>query len=559
MRSAVPPRQKAEKFRPPIVSLLFSGAWFYASYVFHFYGQRDIPWATFVSLLCSLLAIGQTVKALDDQLKVNAHRKKQARFKMKSKPHGESRFAKEQDLAKSKDFSKRKGIFLGTLPNKKNIPRDVFYDGEASILAVAPPGEGKTTNLVIPTILENLGQNLICNDPGGEAYALCEPALSAAGVNVVAITPFPNEVSSRIGRKVTDAGIDIFSSLSPTMEPASLRSHLARSMKWVAAGKPNMDEKSEFFYRSARSLGSFFALTDIIAGEKPTLPSIRRQLMQGPAELSEKFFEASDSTAFSGLYAELARSLGGTLAAAPQQFAGAFSVLEQCVDQYDAFSSLGRHTTGNGFDPSLLKHPTKRTAVFLISTLEMMETVSATTAMTLTYLFDSIAADTQSGSCTAIIDECGSLVMPKLASSLEFYRKANLRTFLIFQDLAGQIEKNFGKAAVKQILAACRYKIGLGLQEPETLEMFSKLCGTQSVQDMSLNDRAGLGDPMPDVTDGQSHKSVPLFRAEEIRTMRSDQLLVIGGNVRPIILNKVAYWQRSKWLKKAGPSPYYRG
>ena len=99
--------------------------------------------------------------------------------------------------------------------------------------------------------------------------------------------------------------------------------------------------------------------------------------------------------------------------------------------------------------------------------------------MTLTHLFDMVAADPQLGQCTAIIDECGALNMPKLADSLNFYRKAGLRCVMIWQDLAGQAEKNYGKAVVRQIMGASQIKVAMGLQEPETLELFSKLCGTQ--------------------------------------------------------------------------------
>jgi type IV secretory pathway TraG/TraD family ATPase VirD4 len=219
---------------------------------------------------------------------------------------------------------------------------------------------------------------------------------------------------------------------------------------------------------------------------------------------------------------------------------------------------MGKHVSESTFDPRSLKDPNQKIAVFIIYTLDKMETYAASIAMTLTYLFDTLAADERLGQVTAVIDECGALNMPKLADSLNFYRKAGLRCLMIWQDLAGQTEKTYGKATMKQIMAGSKLKIGMGLQEPETLEMFSKLCGTQTATGMTLNDRSVASDALPTLNDGLNHHSVPLMRPEQIRTMSSDEILIVAGNLPAMKLQKVRYWQRPGWLKIAGPSPFHR-
>lgn len=559
MRSPSQNHARATPFRPPLVSFLFAVLWFVSTYQLYWWGQQGWEWGTVAAAPSLFMAITQLIKAVDDRAKLAFHRKKVERFKQRSAPHGKSRLATAADLAKCRFLSRRKGVFLGVYPVSQQRTVDVRYRSRESISAIAPPGQGKTTCLVVPSILGDVGENLIVNDPAGEALAITQDALKAMKYDVKVMTPFPQEVSERLGRKVNDVGLDVFSSFHPKMDPSSIRSQLSRTMKWVCPGKPNMDEKSEFFYRSARSLGGFFALRDMLSGRKPSLPTIRKQLMEGMGDLVETFALAAESNHFGGVYADLARSLRGVLVGASQQFAGAFGVLEQHIDAYDQFSRLGRHTQGGGFNPAALKHPTKKTALFLVSTLDMMQAMSGTTAMTLTYLFDSIAADKQEGACTAIIDECGGLVMPRLPEALEFYRKVNLRCVLIWQDLAGQAEKNYGRAGVQQIMAASQLKIGMGLQEPQTLEMFSKLCGTRAVESMTLNDQSGFHEASPNMSHGQRHQNVPLLRTDDIRRMPDDRLLVVGGNLHPLVLRKLPYWQRPAWRKVANPSPYYQG
>ncbi|QDU80738.1 Type IV secretory system Conjugative DNA transfer [Polystyrenella longa] len=557
--STKPSATNQDKYRPPFISLLFSGFWSLISYQLYLWGQQGEEWSTFGCLLTGFMAIGQVIKSMNDRFKRSALRLKQQRFKTGAKAHGQGRFANAQDITDSELFSDRQGIFLGTLRTGKNSSIDVFFDGPQSLSLIAPPGEGKTMSLVVPTCLANPEQNLIINDPSGEIYALCKAALEQQNYHVVVMTPFPEEVSQRLGEEVIDVGLDLFSGFDADMNLTSIRPRLLAIMTWVMPGRPDMDEKSEYFFKYARMLGGFLALKELAEGRKPTLPAIRRHLMEGLAYIRELFEQAEGSTAFGGVYEELAKSLGGLLVAAPQQFAGGYGIAEQALDVFDHFSSLGKHTAESKFDPRVLKDPHQKTALFLISTLEMMETVAPVTAMTLTYLFGTLAADKQAGRCTAIIDECGSLVMPRLATSLLFYRKANLRCLLIWQDLAGQAEKNYGKVGLRQIMSASKLKIAMGLQEPETLEMFSKLCGTQAVVDPSLSDRAAKAEPLPELTVSLNHRSLPLLRADEIRMMSGEEMLIVGGNLPPLQLQKVPYWKRPHLKERAGHSPYYHG
>lgn len=545
-------------FRPPIVSMAFAFFWGVVAYHLYGYSQKGIAWASLLCFLAWLMAAGQLIKALNDRSTVKLLKRKHAAYKEAGAKLAHSRLAVEADVQSSDLFSDHEGIFLGVLPRGKNgrRTRDVYYCGDASMAVVAPTGEMKTNSIAVPSILSCKDHCLILNDISGELYAIVGRALEAMGYELKVMTPYPKQVSELIGREVIDAGLDIFSSFTRDMPPDRIRDDLRSCMQWKMPAKPGALQKDDYFLKAGQMIGSLFGMHEIHEGRKPSLPGIRHHVMQGMGAISELYEYAERSSAFGGAYAQLARSVHTLLEKAPQQLAGGWGIAEQAFEPFDEYSALGKHTLQSTLDPLTLKSDRKQ-AVFLIHTLEKMEANADLIAMSLTYLFDTLTKSNGSRRVTAIIDEAGSLSMPTLASSLNFYRKALLRCLLIYQDIQGQTEKTLGKANTSQIMAACKLKVGMGLQEPETLEMFSKLCGTQSIATVSMNNRPQQGKAAAEVHNTYGHQGVPLLRPEDIRTMK--EILVVGGSIPPLLLNKVPYWQRKAWAKITEPSPFYKG
>jgi len=560
MRAAPPARSPVDTFRSPILSLIYAGACLAVAYPLYLMSQHGQEWGTAGVVATAGMAISQVVKAINDNFKLRLHRKKLEKFREEEKEHGQARWGTWKDIEKSKTLSGKQGVFLGTIQVGRK-EKKVFWDGEGTLGIIARPSQLKSLSIVAPTLFGDLGQNAIVNDPSGEIYSIVGSYLRSIGVKTEVLTPCPDKVNALLGdeAKVTDSGLDVFSSITLDMDPRGVKLQLEMIMKIVMPGKANMDEKSEYFYRSGQELGIFYSMKELDEGRWPTLPAIRHHIKRSLMYLEEHLHEAEGSTSFGGSYRELAESIYGLYSAAPQQLAGAIGVAEQCLGPYDSFSLMGQHVSKeNSFDPSVLSHPTQRSVVFLISTLEMMETMAPTTAMTLNYLLNALAADGQEGRCTAIIDECGSLNMPSLPSKLLMMRKV-CRFVLIFQDLQGQALKKHGRAGMQEILAACEGKLLLGSVEPETLKLFSTECGTRSLMKRQLNDRAVMTSAMPDLSPNLSHESLPLIRSDELYRLPTGKLVASFGNEFPLMLNKLPYWRCPEWNAVAGPSPYYRG
>lgn len=548
-----------------MLSLLLSGGLSYASYLLYSWGQAGWEYGTFGCFVTGGLAISKLLKALNDQSKLNCAARKHKKLKKKALEHSKARFATAADIKACKFLSAEEGVLCGTIRTRRWSTTDVFYCGQGSISIIAPPGQGKTTTIVIGTILNYAerhrrglsSENLLIHDPSSEILSITAEALERANYHIYVLTAFPEKVERLTGVKANFVQLDIFSWCTDDFPAGELRSQLMQAMEWLVPIDPNnTDAESKYFILDAQHLGVFLALTLIVRGEKPSLPGIRKLFV---GDLHQLVVDAMDSDALDGLYAEAAGALNFLLRGSSPQFTGGYGVFRQCIDAYDDYSALGAFTRGDdGFDPSQLKHPTERTAVFVVSTLGKMKTLAPTTSLTLNYLFDSIAEDPQQGKCLALIDEASAVAWPDLPASLEYYRKANLQAALIWQDLQGQSQRKLGKAAVKELLSVSQMLVGMGIQELETLELFAKHCGQKALIDFSTNDRAGMRDG-PDVTHGEQVKTVSLFAADAIRTMESTELLAIGGNLPPMKLDKLYYWDRRAWRTIAGKNPFYEG
>ncbi len=560
--STNPPKPTTtEILRPPWVSLAHASGWAAGSWWLQQLGEQGSEAANFGALACGGFALGELMIALRDRDKIRAYRAKVRRFQQAARAHGGARFATPEEVAANEVFSACEGIYLGELVvGRKRF--QVFFNGEGSVCLIGPPGTGKSTKFIATTLLNaRLGKfpNLLTFDPTGEIYAITRAALERAGYKIVVMAPFASEVSAILGFPVTDVGLDYFSSLTPSMELGRVGPELQKIATWFIPVSALQDEKSRFFALDGQKLISFLSMHELAHGRKPTPPALHKLIMAGPEHIQDLFLSAEDSAAFGGLYADNARTLGGVLRKAPEQFTGGYGNSVQALSMYDRISDLGRHTQRATWDPRELKNPNQKTALFVVGVLDKLHSHAEHWARTLTYLFDTIAADNQAGAVTALIEEAGGLEMPALPSALSLYRKRGLRTLLVYQDPFGQTERQLGKAATRELLSAFQVKIALGLQESESLEYFSRLCGTQAIADYSLSDRAHGSEHQSQLNHALSHRSVPLLRPEEVRKLGRDRALIVGDALDPFITAATPYWKVPAWNAHAGRSPYYHG
>lgn len=546
--------------RSPLLSTSYALGAGYATQYLYQLSQLGIELAAPAAIAAGGLAAYQTIRALDDWGSLRSRKRKYRRVKDSAKQHGKARFANLKDLKRENLVGGKRGIFLGQFKG-----RDIWYDGECSGHLYAPSGAGKTTSSFIPTLLaalaiakkdRALATSFLINDPASEIYAVCHQALRKAGYDVAVLSSWAGEITNVIGEEVVDAKLNMFSGFDPNADPAIVRDESKLRVKMlIPSEKPNTEEKTKFFNRGGRSLIECISLREYAQGRKPNLVTIHQQLMASPHELSDMFVDCMETSAFGGYLSNLASSLHGIMTGASEQFAGYLGVAMQALEPYDAISAVGKHVSGTGFDVRRFKGD-KPVAVFVMYPGKRSVTHQRMLNAEWSYLLEMICADPRRRRITALIDETASLqYVPSLMRFLNEGRKHQLRMVCAWQDLTGQAEMIYGKAGMKQILAAGHFLWASGVREPETCDLLSKITGTQSVEDVSLNDRTQSVKERIDQNYSLSNKGVPMMR--DVRTeLQSNEVLISYRNLPMIKATKVPYYTRRCWASIAGKNPF---
>jgi type IV secretory pathway TraG/TraD family ATPase VirD4 len=119
-------------------------------------------------------------------------------------------------------------------------------------------------------------------------------------------------------------------------------------------------------------------------------------------------------------------------------------------------------------------------------------------------------------------------------------RGVGVQWVLAVQSIA-QLVTKWGTDDAEQILSNLNaYIIFGGLLDRDALDMFSALCGATDVTQVSSNMDAG------NVASGHSVQTMerPVLRAEEIRHLEDGRALVLLRNVRPMIVDMLAWSDR---------------
>ena len=202
--------------------------------------------------------------------------------------HGQARWADLEDVEKA-GMSKPGGLFLGTLES-----RELFHNGEGSLLAIAGPGQGKSTCLAMQQLLRAENSMLVM-DTKLELFATCGRALRKKGFRVWVLNPWAESFAEQFGGAIQarDDGFDPCVFLDPKSDHVIDDCALLASLLIPAPGK---QKESEDFWRDfSQTILVAFMLLALHKEGKVTLPSLRRALMAQTAELEHAIEEMEQS------------------------------------------------------------------------------------------------------------------------------------------------------------------------------------------------------------------------------------------------------------------------
>lgn len=446
---------------------------------------------------------------------------------------GTARWARPADLRRA-DMGTPGGLFLGHLRGL-----DFFHNGEGHLLTIGGVGGGKSSGLVVPSLLTLTDGSVIVTDPSGELAAMTSRRRAEIGP-VVFLNPFGEVFTQETGLHFDDAGFNPFMALDPksSMFFADV-SALARMLMVTdrrESGSYFNDDGAEFL---------FVMIAGIRLYDHPdlhNLPFLYSAVRDSNEGISGKL-EMIMAENHPALRDEAQRFLTMIEHAKPQ-WVGVAAKAALATKRYAPTTPLGVHTGLPGFDPARLKR--EKVTVYILVPSSALAVAMPWLNMVVGVIGAAIGRPGPKAPVTMLIDEAPALgYMPDLRGYMAQFRKAGLRVWLFTQTYAAMAGPElYGDTGMKEIMGLVTVKQFFAVEEPEVQRMVSELCGNRSVSN-------------PSSTGSTGDVGRPLITADQVRGLRKwNQIIIRGGLLFPIRAKLVPYFSRTAWRAMVDANPY---
>lgn len=458
---------------------------------------------------------------------------------------GRARFASLRELRRA-GMLKPGGRFLGRVRG-----RDVFLHGEGHCLTIAAQGSGKTTGLIIPTLIGYRGGSVVVTDPKGAITAQTRRLREEAG-RVVVLNPWRDELKDdpAFGLDLGDAGFNPLQLVGADPDGRSAAATLAGLLL------PDMPGESPYWREEARELlewGMLFQATHYPPHLR-TLPALRSMLYDA-AELVDGMKELATGEPSSGARAALQagakKFYGMTAMGAGSQFVGAQGTATTALKIYEDGTRLAGHVSRkDGFRLADLKGETSLTVYVICPPGHLVSDDRKWLNLVLALIMQQIGKPGAARETVLLMDEFPALGhLPNLLPSLEQFREAGLRAHLIAQN-PGQVLQVYGQDGLRRLWGVAEYKQFFRITDPEQARLLSDWLGQQTVR---TENRSARGETSTGLA------GVPLIRPEELSGLPRGRQIIMRPEGRPALGHVVPYFRRRDWAKAVDPNPYRRG
>ncbi len=550
--------------RSTIPSILPSAFWFIAAAACWYCAARchaisshnREPSASFAAAGCLLAAfIGglMVLRALNAGDLRRDHKQIDQQRRESATTHGRARFADADDI-KRFGLDTGKGTLLGHYKVNRRQGIDLWYNGENSALTIGPPGSGKATCGSILQLLTNAG-SMVVNDPKAELYLVTgDYRRDVLGHDVVLICPHHAMLGAELGVSLKDTR---YNPCSIVRDGPTIKDDIEMLASVMLPSPGHAHPQAEFFAISGQTW-LIAGCLDLKRRNQPlTLPALSAWLKAPPQAFEKQLSEMMKSDALNGLVSEIGGKLLGTLLNAPEEAQGGLSSSQNATRTFDNFGPLGKHVSGDDFDPTSIKR--RPTTVYVCLPSDYIVTHAPWANLVFSTLIEAIGRDRSHARVTLLLDELANLgYMPNLLKAMALYRAQGIRVHGYIQQ-ASQIHRLYGPHGWRDLVGMCDFVQAFGVTEFETCKLLSDMTGQATVEDVSQNLRPSAlgGMSAADLSYGQSRTSRVLLTPDEIRTMDSNRQLVIYRNMPALVADKIDYRNRPHLRAAARPNPYY--
>lgn len=458
---------------------------------------------------------------------------------------GGARFASARELRRA-GLTKPGGRFLGRARG-----HDLFMHGEGHCLTVAAQGSGKTTGLIIPSLLTYRTGSVVVTDPKGAITAQTRRVREGAG-RVVVLNPWRDELAGdpAFGLDLGDEGFNPLQLVGPTPEGRSAAATIAGLIL------PDMPGESPYWREEARELLEWAMLFQAtrFPEEQRTLPGLRTMLYD-PADLMavmEKLATAEMPArgVDRALKATAGKFFGMATMGAGAQLMGAQGTATTALKIYAEETRLADHVSpgrGKGFRLSDIKGETPVTVYLICPPGHLVSDDRKWLNLVLALITQEIGKPGIGRETLLLMDEFPALgYLPNLLPSLEQFREAGLRAHLIAQN-PGQVLQVYGQDGLRRLWGVAEYKQFFRITDPEQARLLSDWLGQRTVR---TENRSAKGE----VSTGLA--GVPLIRPEELTGLPRGRQILIVPEGRPVFGQVVPFFKREEWRRQVDPNPY---
>lgn len=435
------------------------------------------------------------------------------------------------------------------------VTNTLRFDQETGgMLAYAPPGGGKGTTLVIPSILSNNRDSFVILDPAGQNLAVCGAYLRASGVKVEAFNPagvLPGVLTGR-------ASINGLASIDMKNDPFA-EVHVRDQAGAIVEVPENAGENAHFFISAQVAFGSLaLHLLATLGGDKVSWPVVAEIAALPLHKLNEIFGDMCrsriPSVAQTGAAYYCPIKDGKPL----RKLTDAQRNCIENMVQASAFLCIGGikdmfATAGTSF----AKGKKERTAFFLVLP-ETSSIVMRKAAHLLLMTARRELATTGGLHTVLILDElaaatppsCSQLVMDVMALA----RKNRCRVLGIFQSWPQYVSWCGSEERAQALRATAGGVVFMGAADNATIAEVQRTAGRYTIWTPSTNPLHISG-----VEGSSSPKGVELLSPEFLRDQlrNGTQTVFLNGSRRTVIVSRTSYLAVPELRARAAPDPYH--
>jgi type IV secretion system protein VirD4 len=446
--------------------------------------------------------------------------------------HGSARFATQREtnpMVQSPD-----GLLIG---RDIKTGKPLRYDGPAHLLTMAPTRTGKGVGTIIPNLL-TANRSVICIDPKGENAKIAGRARNRFGP-VHVIDPFG----------VTGLPSSAFNPLA-MLDPASLdvaeeAATLAEALVYDAPGEAGDAHWNE----EAKALiaGLLLCIVAEEPQERRTLSTLRDYLTITPAAFMALLTRMQGTTAAGGL---IARAANRHIGKADREASGVLSAAQRhthfldsprmtaVLDRSDfAFGDLKSRiaTVFLVLPPDRLGTYARWLRLMVTQSLQEMARTPGKPAVPVLYLLDEFAA-------------LGHLAPVEQAMGL--MAGYGVQLWPILQDIH-QLRATYGQRAGTFLSNAGVLQV-FGVNDHDSARLVSDLLGQETVVFQTMSH--ALDSEKSGLSFSDQHTGRALLTPDEVRNLPQSRELLFLAGLRPIVANKLRYYDDPEFAGSFDPA-----